>query len=116
MSTTVKGLALAAMFAFIAGAYALINAIPFHGQWGTLFLWSASIACFGFLLGGIFAFDPQSELKIKAIAPARILFGVAAACGLGMLWKWPVDGLAAASIVGGLLGYLGMQWARYVDF
>lgn len=76
----------------------------------------ASFGCFGFLLGGIYAFDPESELKIKSSAIGRMMFGLIAALLLAILWRWPGEGMALAALLGVVLGYLGMTWAKYVDF
>ena len=112
-----KALVSAIFFAFIAGLAALLNAIPWtNASYRSLFLLAASFCCFGFLLGGIYAFDPVSDLKIKASSFGRILFGVAAGLILSCLWRWPADGTALAATVGAMLGYFGMFWAKYVDF
>jgi len=66
--------------------------------------------------GGIYAFDPASDLKIKSSAIGRMSFGVIASLILSALWHWPLEGVALASLIGAVLGYLGMILARFVDF
>lgn len=76
-----------------------------------------SFGCFGFLLGGIYAFDPESDLKIKPSAIGRISFGVIASLILSALWRWPLEGVVLASFIGALLSrYFGMIWAKFVGF
>ena len=112
-----KALGMALFFAAIAGVAGLFYALPWTGaSWQALLQMSASVGCFGFLLGGIFAFDPESEFKIKSSAIGRMVFGLAAALLLSALWSWPGDAVLLASMIGVALGYFGMVWAKYVDF
>lgn len=115
MSAVIKGLGLAAFFAVAAAIDALVNAVPFSGPWESLLLWVASLACIGFLVGGIFAFDPQSEFRIVSSAFGRIASGMAAGLALAALWRWPREAFALSGLAGGALGYLGMLWAKYVE-
>jgi hypothetical protein len=115
MSVLIKGLSLAALFAVAAAIYALVNAVPFSGTYEALLLWVASIACIGFLVGGVFAFDPRSEFKIASSALGRTAFGIAAGLALAALWRWPREAFALSGLVGGALGYFGMLWAKHVD-
>jgi hypothetical protein len=66
-------------------------------------------------LGGVFGFDPKSQFKIKSSALGRIVFGIGAGVALGALWRWPREALALSGLLGGVLGYFGMLWARYVE-
>ena len=75
-----------------------------------------SLGCFGFLLGGIYAFDPESDLKIKSSSIGRISFGLAAAVLLSILWGWPLEAAALAAFSGAALAYFGMAWAKYAEF
>ncbi len=117
MTNLRKALFLAMVFAAISGGVALLYAVPAGiGSWQRLLLWIASLACFGFLLGGIYAFDPQSDLKIMPSSFGRISFGIAASLLLAFLWHWPFEGALLAGLIGAVLGYFGMSWAKYIDF
>lgn len=117
MSDLLKSFLLATLFAVMCGLTALLNAVPWTGQsWQSLFRWIASPCCFGFLLGGIYAFDPESEFKIRSSFIGRVSFGMKAALMLSALWHWPAEGIVLAGLVGAVLGYFGMSWAKHVDF
>lgn len=115
MTTLGKSIVLGAFFAAICAVAALLNALPFHGSWQSLALWVASFACFGLLIGGVYAFDPASDLRIKSSAIGRIVFGLAAGALLSVLWRWPAEGAALAIVGGGFLAYLGMVWVKHVE-
>jgi len=116
MTNLSKALILAILFAVISGATVLLYAVPWTDvSWSDLLLGVASAGCVGFLLGGIYAFDPRSDLKIKASPVGRMVFGLLASLLLSAVWHWPVEGVALAGVVGVMLGYFGMAWARYVD-
>jgi hypothetical protein len=111
-----KALILAILFAVISGAIVLLYAVPWTDvSWQRLLLGVASAGCFGFLLGGIYAFDPRSDIKIKASPAGRIAFGLVASLLLSALWHWSFERAALAAIVGAVLGYVGMAWAKYVE-
>ncbi len=93
----------------------------FYSPWGDissqrLLLCIASFGCLGMLLGGIYAFDAESDLKIRASVIGRITIGSTAALILGLVWHWPLEFIVLASFIGAVLGYLGMSWAKYVEF
>lgn len=117
MTTLRKAFILAVFFAVIAAIAALSYSVPWSDiSWRSGLLGTGSFGCFGFLLGGIYAFDPESDLKIKPSAIGRVSFGVVASLILSALWRWPLEGLMLASFIGALLGYFGMIWAKFVDF
>jgi hypothetical protein len=117
MTNLRKALVLAVLFAVICGAIVLLYTAPWTDvSWQRLLLGVASAGCFGFLLGGIYAFDPESDIKIKSSSIGRITFGVMASLLLSALWHWPVEGAALAGLVGAVLGYFGLAWAKYVDY
>lgn len=117
MTTLRKAIILAVLFAVISAIAALSHvAIWTDISWQRALLGTGSFGCFGFLLGGIYAFDPESDLKIKSSAIGRMSFGVMASLILSALWRWPIEGVALASLIGAVLGYLGMTWAKFVDF
>jgi hypothetical protein len=117
MSTLRKALILALYFAGITMIAGLSYAAPWERMsWRPALLGAGSLGCFGFLLGGIFAFDPESGIKITSSAVGRVSFGIAASLILSVLWRWPPEGVVLASLIGAMLGYLGMSWARHVHF
>ena len=117
MKNLYKALILAAFFAVITAIAALLHGAPWtNSTWKEVLLGVGSFGCFGFLLGGIYAFDPESELKIKSSSIGRMFFGLIASLCLAVLWRWPGDGVALAALLGVLLGYFGMTWAKYVNF
>ncbi|CAN7592101.1 hypothetical protein [Duganella sp. LjRoot269] len=117
MNTLHKAIILAVFFAVISAAAALSYAAPWTDiTWRRTVLGAGSFGCFGFLLGGIYAFDPESDLKIKSSAIGRMSFGVIASLILSALWRWPLEGIALASLIGAVLGYFGMIWAKFADF
>jgi len=116
MTNVAKSLVLGGLFAVAAAVAALGYALPSLHDLHLFFLWVASLASLGFFLGGIYAFDPDSELRIKSSAIGRVSFGIVSALLLSALWRWPAEGVLLAVMVGAILGYLGMLWAKYVDF
>jgi hypothetical protein len=117
MTTLRKAIILAVFFSMISAVAALSYASQWTDiSWRRVLLGTGSFGCFGFLLGGIYAFDPESDLKIKSSAIGRMSFGIVAALILSVLWRWPLEGVALASLIGAVLGYFGMIWARFADF
>ena len=117
MTTLRKAIILAIFFAVVSAVAALSYAAPWTDiSWRRALLGTGSFGCFGFLLGGIYAFDPKSDLKIKSSAIGRMSFGVIASLILSALWRWPLEGIALASLIGAVLGYFGMIWAKFADF
>ena len=112
-----KALILVILFAVITALAGLFHAAPWTGTpLQHLMRWTASCGCVGLLLGGIYAFDPESDLKIRSSSVGRTAIGIAASLLLAALWRWPLEGMALAGFMGTALGYLGMSWAKYVDF
>ena len=117
MSTFFKATALAALFSALTAIAALLYGSPWiNTTWRHVLLGMGSFGCLGFLLGGIYAFDPESELRFRSSSLGRMFFGLVAALLLAALWRWPGEGVALAILIGILLGYFGMAWARYVNF
>lgn len=112
-----KSLVLAALFSIVTVIAALLHGAPWMDTaWRDMLPGLGSFGCFGFLLGGIHAFDARSELSIKSSPIGRMLFGLIASLLLSVLCHWPGEGVALAAVVGVLLGYVGMTWAEYVNF
>jgi hypothetical protein len=117
LSTLRKALVLAVMCALLAGFAGLTYLVPAGGaSWTSALRWVGSFCCLGFLLGGIYAFDPDSDLKITCSAIGRMVFGLAAALLLSAVWRWPLEAAALAGLVGAALGYFGMSWAKHANF
>ncbi|MGZ3241542.1 MAG: hypothetical protein ACXWJK_15030 [Burkholderiaceae bacterium] len=111
-----RSVLLIGLFGLVTALYAAINMVfdgmPFeHYIRGV-----ASFACFGFLLGGIFSFDSESELKVENRPILRALVGCISGISVGLLWHWPVEGIVVSGMVASLLGLLGMVWAKYAQF
>ncbi|MFZ4877695.1 hypothetical protein ACL9RI_21655 [Janthinobacterium sp. Mn2066] len=112
-----KALILVIWFAVVAALAGLLHAAPWTGaSLQRLALWAVSCGCVGLLLGGIYAFDAESELKIKSSAVGRTAIGIAASLLLAVVWRWPLEGMVLAGSIGAALGYLGMLWAKYAYF
>ena len=117
MTTLRKAIILAVFFSMISACAALSYAALWTDiSWRHALLGTGSFGCLGFLLGGIYAFDPDSDLKIKSSAIGRMSFGVIASLILSALWRWPLEAVALASLIGAVLGYVGMMWAKFADF
>jgi hypothetical protein len=114
--TFFKGLLLVAFFGVALAAYAVFEVALNGAPLSALLQVAASFGCFGALLGGIFAFDPQSEFKVWPSAGARASIGAIAAAAFALLWTLSAEAMALLALVGGVLGYFGMCWAKYVDF
>ena len=73
----------------------------------------ASFACFGFMFGGILAFDPPPDEREEGRPLLRTVFGALAGLCLGLLWGWPFEGVALSTMVAAALGYTGLTWAKF---
>lgn len=117
MKTFREALILAALFSAITAIAGLLHGIPsLHSTLKEVLLGTGSFGCLGFLLGGIYAFDPESELRIKSSSIGRMFFGLLASLLLAALWQWPREAIGLAALAGVVLGYFGMTWARYINF
>jgi hypothetical protein len=115
MKWVAKGLLVAAVGAGVFALYTLLQTFLHGGPFSGLLLWIATSGCFGFLVGGILAFDPESKVKVKANSFARTLIGAGSGAALALLWNWPGDALMLAALLGATLGYMGMIWAKYLQ-
>lgn len=73
-----------------------------------------SFACFGFLVGGILAFDEYPYKRGKGRPWARTAFGFVAGFGIALIWPWPLEGQLLSIAAGSALGYFGMLWAQWL--
>jgi hypothetical protein len=76
-------------------------------------LWG-SFASLGVLVGSIWAFDRESNPKVQERPIARILLSAAAGLGFGLINSLETEGLLAAIIGFGILGYIGDLWLKHV--
>jgi hypothetical protein len=107
---------IAIVFAVTLGALLMLKLVPWEGHsWQQVLLWAGSAGCLGFLVGGVYAFDPKSGMTIKSSAIGRMSFGLVASLLLSALWRWPLEGIVLAGLIGTVLGYFGMLWAKYLD-
>jgi uncharacterized membrane protein len=97
--------------AIYAAVYFAFEAMPLRDYVRVLL----SFLCFGLLIGTIFAFDAESELKLADRPGIRCLVGCLCGAVIGAVWDGPLEATALAIIVGAILGLLGMSWAGFVD-
>lgn len=74
----------------------------------------ASFACFGMLFGAVLAFDPLPEERRAGRPLWRIGLGILSGICLGVLWRWPGEGVALSGLAGAALGYAGVTWAKHI--
>jgi uncharacterized membrane protein len=112
----VEALVVAGVMTLASGIYAALSfsfqGLPLNDHVRVV----VSFLCFGLLLGTIFAFDAESDMKVGNRPFIRC--GVGCLCGAvtGAIWQWPVEAIVLSAIVGAILGLLGMTWARFADF
>jgi hypothetical protein len=112
-----EALILAVLFSAITAIAGLLHGIPsLDSTLKEVLLGTGSFGCLGFLLGGIYAFDPESKIRIKSSSIGRMFFGLLASLPLAALWQWPREAIGLAALVGVVLGYFGMTWTRYINF
>lgn len=109
-----------------SGLYLALGCALAYGCWGAVEIWMAasahldaarllgSFACFGFLVGGILAFDEYPRKRSKGRPWARTAFGLIAGLGITLIWPWPLEGQLLSMAVGSGLGYFGMLWAQWM--
>jgi len=74
----------------------------------------ASFACFGLVFGAALAFDPLPEEKRAGRPLWRIGLGVLAGICLGVIWRWSGEVVVLSGLVGAVLGYAGIAWAKHI--
>jgi hypothetical protein len=112
----VRGLFVAGGFAVGVAAYAALQVVSGGNSLSGLLPLVASFGCFGLLLGAIYAFDANAEFKGVSRPIPRVATSAVAGLALALLWRWPLEGALLSVLVASFLGYLGLLWARYVDF
>ena len=116
MNWFLKGLLFSCLIAAITAIYVFFQFGFNAGSIGYVVRGIAVFGCFGFLLGGIYAFDAESKVKEKDSVLARVGIGIVCGLVIAFLLDWPTEAYVLSALVGAMLGYLGMIWAKYVDF
>lgn len=75
--------------------------------------YAAAFACFGFMLGVIFAFDNEPGDRKKNRPFLRTILSSAAGLAIGWVLDLPADGIVLFGLVAAMLGYAGLSWAKY---
>ncbi len=108
------GLVIAIGCAVFFALYGALEVFVRNGQSGPVMKSIASFACFGFLVGGILAFDSLPGESGPDRPLLRVAIGTISGLLLGLLWKWPGEGVALSALLAAALGYAGTMWAKYV--
>jgi hypothetical protein len=74
----------------------------------------AAIFVFLVLVAYLVFVDDERRLKVGALH--RILFGAVCGLAIASIYSSPIAGFALGALVGGTLGYIGIYWAKYVQF
>lgn len=111
------------VFVFAAFLTALGSA-PGTGElnWTTAGSLAAFFASLGALYGCVVALDERSEMAIGSHPAWRVTLSAGfGATTVLVVWSWNPSNFdlmwtVAGAAVGGVLGWYGWRWARYVDF
>lgn len=112
----IEALILAGFFALASGIYAALNLAFQDLPMNDFVRIVVSFLCLGLLLGTIYAFDAESQMKVGERPLIRCLVGCLCGAVTGAIWQWPPQAIALATIVGAMLGLLGMMWAKFAHF
>jgi hypothetical protein len=74
----------------------------------------AAIFVFLVLVAYLVFVDDERHPKVGALH--RIVFGTFCGLAIASIYSSPSAGLALGALVGGTLGYIGIHWAKYVQF
>jgi len=112
----IEALIIAGFFTLASGIYAALNFafedLPMHDYARVV----VSFVCLGLLLGTIYAFDAESEMKVASRPLIRCLVGCLCGAVTGAIWQWPPEAILLGTTVGAMLGLLGMMWAKFAHF
>lgn len=98
-----------------------LDALPW-ADWHALLTLGLLLAVLGAFYGTIVALDRESGMSCAERPLLRtVLCGVLGATAVLLVQAWPPQtfnamGPVAGLLVGGVLGWIGWAWARYVDF
>lgn len=112
----IRGLLMAGAFSVFVAIYAAVQMFLGGQSLSGAVPLLASFGCLGLLLGAIYAFDEESDVKTTGHTALRVGLSAIAGLSLALLWSWPFEALALSVLLSGMLGYLGMSWAKYLDF
>ena len=73
-------------------------------------------AIFVFLVLATYLVFVDDERRPKVGALHRIVFGAVCGVAIASIYSSPFAGFALGALVGGTLGYIGIHWAKYVQF
>ena len=74
----------------------------------------AAIFVFLVLVAYLAFVDDERRPKVGALH--RIVFGAVCGVAIASIYSSPSAGFALGALVGGTLGYIGIHWAKYVEF
>ncbi len=74
----------------------------------------AAIFVFLVLVAYLAFVDDERRPKVGALH--RIVFGAVCGIAIASIYSSPSAGFALGALVGGILGYIGIHWAKYVQF
>ncbi|UXI65923.1 hypothetical protein [Tahibacter amnicola] len=98
------------------GLYAAWLSLSEGRSQSTLLPLAISFGCVGMLLGAIYAFDSEASVSVGNNTMLRVGLSALAGLILALFWRWTAEGIVSSVVVFAGLGYVGMRWARYVDF
>ena len=75
-----------------------------------------TFALFGAFLGIIYATDPSEGIEVKARPVLRTIGSIGVGTILAVALPLSLTAAVICVIIFGVLGWLGMKWAKYVDF
>ncbi len=111
-----KPIGIIVLFALGLAMVAFVEALLYSPNLITLGKLVGIFALLGAFLGVIYATDPSEQFRVRARPLLRTL--VSGAIGTTYAVLLHLSPLASVICVGifAILGWLGMKWARYVDF
>ncbi len=111
-----KPIGIIVLFALGLAMVAFVEALLYSPNLITLGKLVGIFALLGAFLGVIYGTDPREQFKVRARPLLRTL--VSGAIGTTYAVLLHLSPLASVICVGifAILGWLGMKWARYVDF
>jgi len=111
-----KALFRVGFFGIITALYGAFQFLFDGGSLATNIKLLGSFACFGFLLGGIFVFDSEHNPSNRKYSWYRTVIGMISGTAVAVIWGWSISWICFAGISSGLGGWLGIIWAKHVNF